>query len=290
MAISNDQAFVIKSIKVNGLQMAYLEAGQGPLVILLHGFPDNAHTWEEIMPKLAAVGFHAVAVFTRGYFPSDLAPDDDYSVETMAHDVLSLIEALGYEDAVVVGHDWGASVAYVAANIDPGKIRKLVTLAIPHPRDAKASFRVLKYFPHFLVFQFGPLAAWYTRRNNFAYLDYLYGHWSPSWSVPAAQLTKIKEDFARPGRLRAALRYYRFLLIDGSNVRKRNLYDRAVSVPTLTFIGTEDGTLKVGMFQNAKKNFTNYFRLIHVAHAGHFVHRERPEIFAAELIRFLTAS
>src|ERR1044072_8867756 len=88
-------AFSIKSIRANGLNISYIEAGEGPLVILAHGFPDNARTWEEFMSQVAAAGFHAVAIFDHDYYPTDLAPDNDYSVASAADDVLALINALG---------------------------------------------------------------------------------------------------------------------------------------------------------------------------------------------------
>src|SRR5580704_11780688 len=93
-------------VDANGLKFAYLEEGTGPLVLLLHGFPDTAHTWDDLRPQLAAAGFRAVSPFTRGYHPTGV-PDRDATQETLARDALALIEALGESSAVVVGHDWG---------------------------------------------------------------------------------------------------------------------------------------------------------------------------------------
>jgi len=281
--------FAIKTLRANNLEFSYIEAGQGPLVLLLHGFPDNARTWEEIMPQLASAGFRAVAIFGRGYFPSEIPSDGNFSVETMARDVLAAVTALGYDHAILVGHDWGASIAYAAANIDPTKISKLVTLALPHPKETKTSFKLFWRFRHFLVFQFGSLAEWYTRRNNFAYIDYLYHYWAPSWKIPQQQIDDVKKDFARPGRLRAALQYYHFLLLDNLSARKTALYNRRISVPTLTFIGEEDGALALGMFDHVAQDFTGSFTLVTVPHAGHFVHREQPDVFIKKLLEFLKA-
>jgi pimeloyl-ACP methyl ester carboxylesterase len=277
----------VKKIQANGLEFAYLEAGEGPLVLLLHGFPDNAHTWDEVLPRLAENGYHAVAVYNRGYFPTEIPADADYSVETLANDTLALIDALGYESATVVGQDWGASIAYAAANINPAKVSKLVTLAIPPQRTFKPRPRVFWRFPHFLHFQFGPLSEWFASRDNFAYPEYLLTYWSPSWDVPPAQVAQMKEDFARPGRLTAALRYYHFAFVDGFDSRKTELYQAVTTVPTLVLVGEEDGLMDVGGFDGVEDAFSGPFEFVVVPNAGHFLHREQPEIFAETLLAFL---
>src|SRR5204862_7624838 len=93
----------IRHVRANGLEFAYLEEGKGPLVLLLHGFPDTAHTWDDLRPKLAARGFRAVSPWTRGYAPTEV-PARDADLETLARDALALIEALGEKKAILVGH------------------------------------------------------------------------------------------------------------------------------------------------------------------------------------------
>src|SRR5262245_55186705 len=119
-------------IDANGLRFAFLEEGHGPLVLLLHGFPDTAHTWDFVRPRVAQKGYRVVAPFLRGYHPSGI-PDRDPDGETISRDVLALITALGESSAIVVAHDWGAAAAYGAASLEPTRVRKLVTLTIPHP-------------------------------------------------------------------------------------------------------------------------------------------------------------
>src|SRR5438132_1374716 len=96
-------------LDANGLRFAYLEEGRGPLVVLIHGFPDTAHTWDEVRPALAGAGYRAVSPYTRGYFPSTVPSDGRYDVETLGRDVIAWIDALGERQAIVVGHDWGAT-------------------------------------------------------------------------------------------------------------------------------------------------------------------------------------
>src|SRR5580693_2999032 len=101
-------ADAIHFVDANGLNFGYLEDGSGPLVLMLHGFPDTAHTWDFVRPRIAAKGYRAVSPFMRGYHPTE-APTRDADQETLAADVLALVTALGATEAVVVGHDWGAS-------------------------------------------------------------------------------------------------------------------------------------------------------------------------------------
>src|SRR5215469_2918718 len=98
-------------VTANGLEFAYLSEGSGPLVLLFHGFPDTAHTWDFVLPYIARKGYRAVAPFMRGYAPTEI-PKRDADQVTLARDVLALVDAFGEKEAVVIGHDWGASAAY----------------------------------------------------------------------------------------------------------------------------------------------------------------------------------
>ena len=99
-------AFATGRLEANGLTFHYLEAGQGPLVLCLHGFPDNAHTYDALLPVLAGAGFHAVAPFMRGYAPTSPAPDERYQAVLLAQDAVALLAALGGGRGFLVGHDW----------------------------------------------------------------------------------------------------------------------------------------------------------------------------------------
>src|SRR3546814_8292883 len=99
------------------VELAYLEAGSGPLALCLHGFPDSPHTWRHLLPALADAGYRAVAPYLRGYAPSDVASDGCYQTAALALDACALHESLGGGDhAVLIGHDWGALATYIAAN------------------------------------------------------------------------------------------------------------------------------------------------------------------------------
>src|SRR5882724_4715327 len=174
-------------VQANGLRFAYLEQGQGPLVLLVHGFPDTAHTWDRAMAAIAKAGFRAVAPFTRGYHPTEIPPNGPFDSETCGRDILALIEALGERTAVVVGHDWGASAAYAAAALGPERVRQLVTLAIPHPRSLKPSPAAIWKLRHFFVLRRDGIAE-KIRRDNYQYIDKLWRRWSRAWkNLPAEE-------------------------------------------------------------------------------------------------------
>lgn len=280
----------IKQIEANGLQFAYLEAGRGPLVLLLHGFPDTAESWAPTLKALAAAGYRAVAPFLRGYYPSGIPADGDYSTLALANDALALIEALGEKSAIVVGHDWGAFAAYVAAILAPGKVRKLVTLAIPHPRVIVPTPKTFIKAPHFVFLSLGSFGEWYARRNNLAYVDYLYRYWSPNWQAPQAEVERVKEDFRRPDRLYAVLGYYRWLARDALNPKRQELYRRQISVPTLALAGECDGALDVSLYAKMPSAFTGPYEGVIFPRLGHFLHREDPDKFMRTLLQFLSLS
>ncbi len=279
-------AIEMKRIEANGLHFAYLEAGSGPLVVLLHGFPDTAYTWSDALRRLASAGYRAVAPFTRGYHPTDIPADGDYSLLALAGDAIALIEALGESEAVVVGHDWGASTAYTAANLRPERVRKLVTVAIPPARLIEPSLGLLWRAPHFVLFQFGSLSEWYVSRNDFAYVDYLYSYWSPNRQWTPRETEAVKEGFREPGRLAAALGYYRQLVADSRNAERQAVYRAKTSVPTLVFAGDAD-ILDLSVYERLDEALSGPHELEVVPGAGHFLHREAPEVFADKLIGFI---
>lgn len=112
-------------VNANGLRFAYLEEGSGPLVLILHGFPDTAHTWDYLRPELAKRGFRAVSPFMRGYSPTDV-PDSTIDARVLGEDAVALVKALGEEEAILIGHDWGAVAAYAAVSLNPEVFKHVV--------------------------------------------------------------------------------------------------------------------------------------------------------------------
>jgi pimeloyl-ACP methyl ester carboxylesterase len=269
-------------IDANGITFAYLELGEGPLVLLLHGFPDTAITWDHLMPELAAAGFRAVAPWLRGYAPSGIS-EGDSDFETQGRDVLALIEALGEESAAVIGHDWGASAAYMAAALDPARVHDLITVAIPHPATLLPLPGALWRARHFLGLRL-PRAVKRLARDDFALVDALVKRWSPTWDVPPGETDAVKDSFSIPGSADAALGYYRALTpFLPAALRK------PVEVPAITIGGLDDGIVRRRDFERARSAFAAGYELVMIPDAGHWVHREQPDAFNQAVLTRLRA-
>ncbi len=266
-------------VDANGLRFAYLSEGSGPLVLLLHGFPDTAHTWDGVRARIAEKGYRAVSPFLRGYHPTGV-PARDADAETLARDVLALIEALGAPDAVVVGHDWGAAAAYGAAALGPGVVRKLFAVAIPHPATISATPGRLWAGRHFAAYKL-PGAAGRFARNDFAALPAIYRRWSPTWSPPSSEFAEVRECFSHRASLDAAFGYYRALRLTAPAFLRK-----ALEVPTVAFRGLHDPVFSGSDYEQARAMFARGYE-IEAMPGGHFLHREHPREFAERLLAHL---
>jgi len=271
----------LQYVQANGLRFAYFEEGSGPLVLLLHGFPDTPHTWDAVRPALAGAGFRAVTPFTRGYAPTEIPAAEAFDADTLAADALGLIAALGEEKAFLVGHDWGASTAYSAAGLAPERLRMLITLAIPHPAGIVPTPGLFWGVRHFFRLRRSGEAA-RIRATDFAYIDELVRRWSPAWDVPAGETDAVKAALREPGSLEAALGYYRALrpwLPPGQR--------RKVTVPAAAFAGETD-LMQPSAYERARSRYAGRYEVVTMP-GGHFMHREHPEVFVKQLLRLLGA-
>jgi pimeloyl-ACP methyl ester carboxylesterase len=273
----------MQQLSVNNVRFAMLSEGEGPLVLLLHGFPDTAHTWDSVRPALAGADFRAVSPFMRGYAPTSIPADGKYDLETLGRDVLGLIEALAPDEkqAIVVGHDWGAGAALAAASLDPSRVKQLITVAVPHPASIRPlAPRMLWGARHFIAFQ-SRGAEKRVEADDFALIDALLRRWSPTWQPPADETRPVKEAFRQPGCLTAALGYYRAV-----GLRPPECLRQKISVPSVAFSGADDGTLRLSDYQRARRWHEAPHEIVHMP-GGHFLHREHPERFIRELLQRL---
>jgi len=268
-----------RSVHANGLEFHYLEDGEGPLVVLLHGFPDTAHTWDDVRPALARAGYRAVSPFMRGYAPTEV-PATDPDARVLGQDVLALIEALGEESAIVVGHDWGASAAYAAAHLGPEKVDKLVTVAIPHPASIQPAPGLLWSGRHFFYLNRG-FSVGLMQKDDFAHVDTLYHRWSPTWDVPAGELDAVKNTFASEPSLNAALGYYR-----AADLEAPAFMQTPLAMPSLLVGGHHDLLPESAYTEDTRPMYMGDYAVV-MLDAGHFPHREDPEAFQKALLEFV---
>ena len=200
-----------------GVRLHYVEAGEGPLVLLLHGFPQFWYEWRHQIPALVEDGFRVVAPDKRGYDLSDKPPGvRAYRLELLARDVERLILACGERTAVVVGHDWGAIVAWIAAMRHPRRVGRLGILNVPHPArflDGLVSPGQLLRSSYMFFFQIPRLPEEVIRAGDFALLrSALRRDPVRAGTFTAEDIERYVGAMARPGALTATLHYYRALL------------------------------------------------------------------------------
>lgn len=280
----------LQHVSANGLDVAYYEMGEGPLVLLLHGFPDCSLGFRQVARRLADAGFRAVVPSLRGYAPTSLAPDGDYSLQALGKDVIAQLEHFGGgEQAFVVGHDWGSAITQYAANLRPDRFRRIVLSSVPHLRRflLSPSRAQLKRSHYIFKFQVPRWAEKRIPRDDFAWLrEFQMRRWSPGYAFSAAELAPIIEGFSQPGRLSAALAYYRGIPRAITHLPTARTAFAKVVVPTRMLYGSEDGAIGPEMFQRQEKRFAAEFDLVRGEGLGHFLQYEAPDWYADQVIGF----
>ena len=291
-------ALQVKHVDVHGIDYAYIEMGQGPLLLCLHGFPDNAYSFTAQLEAFSALGYRVVAPFMRGYAPTGFSPDGKYHTSQLGADVIALIGRLGYDKAVLVGHDWGALVAYAAALTAPARVAALVTCAVPHGPELMTAIvtnAAQQRRSWYLFFFQLPFAETGVSFNEYAFIDRLWSDWSPGWQWPVAALASVKKTLAEPGVLTAALGYYRSLFSGPpsdpalAEVQQKTLAG-LLSMPCLYVHGAKDGCIGVELTGEMHKYVAGPFKRVVVEDAGHFVHLERTDIFNGAVKEFLATA
>lgn len=284
------------------VELEYLEEGpaDGPLAVCLHGFPDGANTFDSLRAELAANGYRAVAPWLPGYLPSGFATNANYQIGAVAADIAEFIAELAGDrtDTVLIGHDWGSLIGHGVAASIPERLRSFVAMAVPHQASLVESFLnspdQLQRSWYIFVFQ-SPLAETAVAANDFAFIDKLWREWSPSHTPPSGHLRAIKDGFAHPEALNAALGYYRHMLGTIPASAEYADLDAAafglIHVPTLYLHGEDDGCMGIDLVSAAALEplYPAGLRIARVADAGHFLHLDAPRAVNDLVLDFLGA-
>jgi pimeloyl-ACP methyl ester carboxylesterase len=311
-------------IKTNSIKMHITEQGQGPLVILCHGFPELGYSWRYQLTALAEYGFHVVAPDQRGYGKTDCPePINAYDIFQLVGDIVGLVHALGEKKAVIAGHDWGASVATHCVLLRPDIFNALMLLSVPYSPRSWGGLRPTERMKkmagdlNFYVLYFQepgkvereleadvrttmiktlysasgtppPEKQWqflFTQEKTFLDTFYL-PDTLPDW-LTEQDIDAFTEAFMRTG-FRASVNWYRNL--DRNWALTPFLSEAAIHQPSIFIAGEKDGVIAMsrGAFDNLEKAMPNLRQKKLIPGAGHWIQQERPREVNDLLIDFLT--
>jgi pimeloyl-ACP methyl ester carboxylesterase len=272
-------ALTHRRFTTSGAELHLVEAGQGPLVVLLHGFPESWFSWRHQLEPLAAAGYHVVAPDLRGYNESSKPAEvDDYRIERVVEDIVELIEKTE-KPCRLVAHDWGGVVAWFLAMTRPELVSKLVILNSPHPvpyarelrrrkeQKLRATYQLLFAMPVVGNLFVRAFLALMPRAANFT----------------AGELRTMREMWRKPGAIEGMKNYYTAMMRHRSELRK---LVRPIDIPTLLIWGERDPVF----IRATTEDFGDYvpnLRVERIAKAGHFVQTDAPERVNELLIEFL---
>lgn len=287
-----DGPWTHREVTANGARFHAAEAGEGPLVVLLHGFPEFWWAWRHQIPALAAAGFRVVAPDLRGYGASD-KPPRGYDLFTLSADVAGMVRALGERDAILVGHGWGGLLAWTTAVLHRRVVARLAVLGAPHPLRLRRAFLTR---PGRQV-----ASSWYTlgvqvpRAESYLVKDDAAGalRLARSWAGPGWPDAETEE------RLRAAyqvknvahcsLEYYRWAfrsLPRPDGLRYARAMRPEVTAPVLQLHGALDGCMSPDLARGSERHVRGDYTFRLVDGAGHFLPEETPETVTTALLAF----
>jgi pimeloyl-ACP methyl ester carboxylesterase len=290
-------------LRVGELTVAALAWGpdDAPLALCLHGYPDTPWTWRHLGPQLADRGWRVVAPYSRGYAPSDLAPDGSYEVGALARDAVGLHETLGGDSrAVLIGHDWGAATAYLVAAQRPELFRRVVTLAVPplalvadltgHPARLTRELPLLARQLRMSWYMFFQLLPGISERALPRLIPRLWAAWSPGY--PAQDDVRyVLAALPDPPHRTAALRYYRAFLLpwtrQAAYAEERSWLLRAPRAPLLYLHGERDGCIQAAVARRGAEVLPAGSRFELLAGVGHFLQLEDPDEVGGQIAAFI---
>ena len=272
--------------EVGDVNLHYVEAGNGPLIVLLHGFPEFWFGWRRQIAPLAAAGFRVVAPDTRGYnLSSKPEAFEAYAVDLLAADIRSLIGELGVESALLVGHDWGGSVAWATAMAHPEVVDRLAILNAAHPRKLSQGLHhpgQLRKSWYFFFFDLPELPESIVHANRWHFFRHFLHDARPPYTTE--EIDRYIEAWSQPGAATGMINYYR------SSVRtlpkQAAAGIRPIKAPTLVIWGQRDRYLTPELAEPDHDDVPNLDRVERLPDASHWVHHDEAERVNQLLIDF----
>lgn len=273
----------------NGITLHYVEQGKGPLLILLHGFPDFWYGWRKQIGPLSG-HFRVVAPDMRGFNLSDKPGSlNDYKIDVLAKDIDLLIGALGEKEAFLVGHDWGGIVAWAVTAFHPERIKKLAVLNIPHPLEIRRAFRErnwaqLRKSWYVFFFQLPFLPEQLLKSDRFFEASLTKMQNNPEAFSPE-DVSRYQEAYRQPGADKGSLSYYRASF--GEIISIRPMEVPKIERPVLMLWGEQDKALGKELTWHTADHCNNTLEIVYDPKSGHFIQLDNPELVNENLLRFL---
>ena len=291
MATITTETWLHRNIITNGIRVHYVSQGSGPLIVLLHGFPEFWYSWRLQIPFLADLGYTVVAPDLRGYNDSD-KPRTGYSILNLLRDIVGLIKGLGQEKAIIVGHDWGGVLAWAFAASYPQMTERLIVLNAPHPgamlRELRNPQQLRKSW-YVLALQTPVLPEYVLGRNHAEAIGrMIYGAAVQKEAFPPSVLARYREAMSKPGSLRASISYYRALFRDPQH-QGGSSSEEQITAPTLLIWGEQDIALDITLTKDLEQWVPN-IQVRRIPDSGHWVQQEKPELVNQWIAEFLQSS
>jgi pimeloyl-ACP methyl ester carboxylesterase len=273
-------------ITTNGIKLHYVTQGEGPLMLMLHGFPEFWYSWRHQIPEFAQY-YKVVALDLRGYNDSDKPKQQSaYVMDEFVKDIKGVIEGLGYDNCVLLGHDWGGIIAWNFAYNYPEMVDKLIILNLPHPakfaqglRNHQQLFRSFYIF----VFQLPFLPEFLIQAGDYQVLEAAFeGMAQDKTAFSKADIEAYKDAAAKRGALTAMLNYYR-------NIAQQSFFNKTwgvLEVPTLMIWGEKDAALGKELTYGTEA-YVRDFQIKYIPNCSHWVQQERPELVNQYMREFL---
>jgi pimeloyl-ACP methyl ester carboxylesterase len=272
--------------EVGDMRLHYVEAGDGPLVVLLHGFPEFWFGWRLQIAPLAAAGFRVVAPDMRGYnLSSRPAGVASYAGDRLADDIRGLIRELGYESAMLVGHDWGGTVAWTTAMNHPEVVERLAILDAAHPRKLqKGLFKPRQFLRswYFFFFALPWLPERIVRARRFRFFRRFLRDARPAYTPQ--EMDRYVESWSQPGAATGMIDYYRFSVRQPQKKAKAAI--RRISAPTFVIWGQRDRYLGPTLAEPERNDVPNLVGVERLPDASHWVHHDAAERVTRLLVDF----
>ena len=273
--------------EVGDVKLHYVEAGDGPLIVLLHGFPEFWFGWRLQIAALAAAGFRVVAPDTRGYNLSSKPEGfEGYAVDLLAADIRGLIGELGAESALIVGHDWGGSIAWTVAMNHPEVVDRLAILNAAHPRRLQEGLHhpdQLRKSWYFFFFATPGLPEEVVHLRDWHFFRHFLHDANPAYTPE--EMERYIEAWSQPGAAAAMINYYRSSVKESSKQAKAGF--RPISAPTLVIWGQRDGYLGEQLAEPDREDVPGLERVERLPDASHWVHHDESARVNRLLIDFL---